>query len=75
MRELVITRKRHLERQAKSLDEHDRHRAGGGADGEVDKRVLAAVLGRDLVDHEDGEDGNKEAVEEEACFVCLLVLQ
>jgi hypothetical protein len=66
MRELVITRKRHLERQTKCLDEHDRHRAGRGADGKVDEGVLAAVLGRNLVDHEDREDGNEEAIEEEA---------
>jgi hypothetical protein len=63
--ELVVTCKGHLERQTKGLDEHDRHRAGCRADGEVDQRVLATVLGRNLVDHEDGEDGDEEAVEEE----------
>jgi hypothetical protein len=67
MRELVVTRKCHLERQTERLDEHDGHRASCGADGEVDQWVLATVLGRDLVDHEDGEDGHKEAVEQEAC--------
>jgi hypothetical protein len=66
MRELVVTRKRHLERQTECLDEHYRHRAGCRADREVDEGVLAAVLGRNLVDHEDGEDGDEEAVEEEA---------
>lgn len=65
MRKLVITCERHLERQTKGLDEHDRHRTGCRADGEVDERILATVLWRNLVDHEDGEDGNKEAVEEE----------
>ena len=64
--ELVVAGESHLKRNTEGLDEHDRYRAGGGADGEVDERVLAAVLGRDLVDHEDGEDGDKEAVHEEA---------
>ena len=74
MRELVVTRERHLERQTERLDEHDRDRASCRADGEVDERVLATVLGRDLVDHEDGEDGDKEAVEEESCEGQLSVL-
>lgn len=73
MRELVVTRKRHLERQTECLDEHNRHGAGGRADGEIDERVLATILGRDLVDHEDGEDGDKEAIEEEP-WECLSVL-
>jgi hypothetical protein len=66
MRELVVTRKRHLEREAECLDEHDRDGAGCRANGEVDERVLAPILGCDLVDHEDGEDGDEEAIEEEA---------
>jgi hypothetical protein len=67
--ELVVARERHLERQAERLDEHDGDGARGGADGDVYEGVLAAVLGRDLVDHEDGEDGDEEAVEEEACIM------
>jgi hypothetical protein len=67
MRELVVARKGHLERQTERLDEHDGHGAGGRANGEVDERVLATILGRDLVNHEDGENGDEEAVEEEAC--------
>ncbi len=66
MRELVVSRKCHLERDTKGLDEHDGDRPSGGADGKVDQRVLAAVPGRDLVNHEDGENCNKEAVDEEA---------
>lgn len=73
MRELVVPRKGHLECQAECLDEHDRYGPGGGADGEVDERVLATVLGRDLVDHEEGEDGDEEAVEEEACDRLLVL--
>ena len=53
VRELVVPRKRHLERNAECLDEHNRHGARRGADGEVYERVLASVLGRDLVDHGD----------------------
>lgn len=64
--ELVVAREGHLQRNAKGLDEHDGDGAGGGADGEVDQGVLAAVLGSDLVDHKDGENGNEKAVDEEA---------
>jgi hypothetical protein len=64
--ELVVPRKRHLERDTERFDEHDRYRAGGGANGEVDERVLATVLGRNLVDHEDAEDDAEGAVEEKA---------
>lgn len=63
MGKLVIAGKRHLERESERLDEHDRNGAGGGADGEVDERILLAVSWRNLVDHEDGEDGDKGAVE------------
>lgn len=73
MGELVVSRKCHLKRDTKSLDEHDGNGAGGGADGKVDEGVLATVLGRDLVDHEDAEDGAEGAVEEEACSDALLV--
>lgn len=65
--ELVVAGKGHLQRNAKRLDKHDGNGAGCGADGQVDQRVLAAVLGCDLVDHEDREDGNEEAVNKEAC--------
>lgn len=66
MRELVVACESHLQGKAKRLDEHDRDRARRRADGEVDERVLAAVLGRNLVDHKEGEDGDKGAVEEKA---------
>lgn len=73
MRELVVARKCHLKRNTESLDEHDGNGTGGGADGKVDEGVLATVLGRDLVDHEDAEDDAEGAVEEEACSHALLV--
>lgn len=65
--ELVVPRKSHLQGNTKGLDEHDGDGAGCRADGEVDQRVFAAMLGGNLVDHEDGEDGDEEAVYEEAC--------
>lgn len=67
MRELVVARKGHLERNAESLDEHDGDGARRGADGKVDEGILATVLWRDLVDHEDAEDDAEGAVEKEAC--------
>lgn len=66
VRELVLARECHLDGEAERLDEHDRDRARGGADGEVDERVLATVFRCDLVDHEAREDSDEEAVEEEA---------
>lgn len=66
MRELIVSRECHLQRDAERLDEHDRDGASRRANGEVNQRVLATVLGRDLVDHDDGEDSDKGAVEEEA---------
>lgn len=64
--ELVLAIEGHLQGGTESFDGHDGNGAGGRADGEVDEGVLAAVLGGDLVDHEDGEDGDEGAVEEEA---------
>lgn len=66
MRELVLSFKSHLEGNAEGLDRHDGHGAGRRADGEVDEGVLFAVLGGDLVDHENGENSDECAVEEEA---------
>ena len=59
MGELVIASKCHLERNAKGLDEHDGDGARGGADGQVDERVLLAIARGDFVYHADGEDGDK----------------
>lgn len=64
--ELVVACEGHLQCNPESFDEHDGDGASGRADGEVNKRILAAVLGRDLVDHEGGKDGDEEAVDEEA---------
>ena len=66
MRELVLPLKCHLQRDAEGFDGHNRDGTGGRADGQVDQRVLAAVFGSNLVNHQDGEDGDKGTVEEEA---------
>jgi hypothetical protein len=66
MRKLVVTRKRHLERESKRLDKHDRHGARRRANRQVDQRVLATILRRNLVDHKGGKDRDEEAVEQEA---------
>lgn len=63
VRELVISCKSHLEGNAKRLDEHDGDGAGCRANRKVDERIFATILGCDLVDHKDGEDGDKCAVE------------
>jgi hypothetical protein len=66
MCELVVACERHLESDTKGFDEHDGDGAGCRADGEVDERVLATVLGCDLVYHKDAENDAEGAVEEES---------
>jgi hypothetical protein len=66
VRELVLALERHFQSNAKGFDGHDGDGSSRGADGQVNERVLSAVLGCDLVDHEDGKDGHKSAVHEKA---------
>lgn len=66
VRELVVARKCHLEGDTEGLDEHDGDGASGRANREVNERVLATVLGRNLVNHEDAEDDAESAVKEES---------
>jgi hypothetical protein len=66
MGELVVTRKGELQGDAEGLDRHDGDGSNGRADGEIDERILLAVLGRNFVDHNHGEDDNDGRVEEEA---------
>lgn len=63
--ELVVSGKREFQRDTECLDRHDRNTAHGTANGDVDKWVLATILRSDLVDHDDGENDNEEAVEHE----------
>ena len=66
MCELIVSRKGHFQRDTEGFDEHNRDGAGCGADGKVDEWVLAAMLGCNLVDHEDRKDSDKETVDKEA---------
>ena len=72
VRKLVVPGKGHLERNAECLDGHDGDGAGCGADGQVNERVLLAMLGRNVVNHENGEGGDEDAVDEEACRLVRL---
>jgi hypothetical protein len=65
MRKLVVPVERHLERNSEGLDSHDGHGSGRRTDGKVNERILLAMSGRDLVDHDDREDGHDGAVEHE----------
>lgn len=65
MCELVVARKCHLEGDTEGLDEHDGDGASCRTNGKINERVLATVLGRNLVDHEDAENDAESAVEEE----------
>lgn len=64
--ELVASGKSELDGDTDALDGHDGNGSDGAADGEVHERVLASVARRDAVDHDNGEDGHEDAVEEEA---------
>lgn len=64
--ELVVAAEGEFEGDAEALDGHDGDAADGAADGDVDHRVLLAVLGGDAVDHYQGEDDDDGAVEHEA---------
>lgn len=67
MRELVIPAQRKLERNSKALDCHDGDGADGGADADIDHRVLLAIHWRNLVDHDQCEDCHDRNICEEAC--------
>lgn len=71
MCELVLARKCELQSNTESLDRHDRERANRRTDRKVDQRVLASILGRDLINHEDGEAHDQYAVEHETCADCV----
>lgn len=70
VRKLVLSSKGKLQRDAKSLDRHDRDGANGRANGEVDESILAAVDGGDLVYHDDGENRDSYDVEQEPYKGC-----
>lgn len=63
MSELIVARKGELEGDAKSLDGHDRDGADRRTDRQVNDRVLLAVDGSDLVDHNDCEDDDRKGIQ------------
>jgi hypothetical protein len=66
MRELVVPAKGKLHSNTKGLHSHNGHAAHSTANRKVDHWVLLAILGRHAIYHDDGEDGNEQAVEHEA---------
>lgn len=66
MSKLIPPCKSHLECNAESFDSHDRDRAGCRANREVDEGISLAILGRNVVDHKDGESRDKDAIDEES---------
>jgi hypothetical protein len=63
---LVVSSKSEFERNTECLDRHDGYAAHGAADRNVDEWVLATVLWRDFVNHNDGEYDDEEAIEHES---------
>lgn len=59
MNELVIAAECQLERDAESLDRHDRNGADGGADRDVNERVFLAIDWRNPIYHHSRENGNR----------------
>lgn len=64
--ELVVARKGQLQGNAERLNSHDRDRADGRADAQVDERVPLAVHGTDTVDHDARKNADSECVEQKA---------
>lgn len=62
MRELVVATQCELQGNAKALDGHDRYGADGRADADVDHWVLLPVYRRNLVNHDQGEDGHNRDI-------------
>lgn len=64
--ELVVAGEGELESDAERLDGHDGNGADEGADAQVDQGIALAVDGGELVDGDDGVDGDGKGVNEEA---------
>ena len=75
MAELVVTSERQLERNAKSLDRHDRNGPNGRADGKVDEGVFLAIARGNPVNHKDGEANNGKGVEKKTWYQLEVRLQ
>lgn len=67
MNELVIARKCQLDRNAERLDRHDRYRSNSGANRDVDQRILLAVDRGNPINHQRGEDRDRQTINKETC--------
>jgi hypothetical protein len=75
MAELIVASERQLERNAKSLDRHNRNGPNGRADGKVDEGVLLSIARGNPVNHKDGEANNGEGVEKKTWYQLEVRLQ
>ncbi len=66
---LVMAVKRQLQGNAECLDSHDRDGPDGGADAQVDERVLLAVDRANLVNHDSRKYADAERVDQEPCVI------
>lgn len=69
--ELVVACKGKLEGDAESLGRHDGNGADSRADGEIDERILLAVVWGNSVDHEDSKRDDGDGIEEETWWQLL----
>ena len=63
MRKLIIAAERQLHSNAKCLDRHDRHASHRRTNTQEDHGILLAILRRNTVDHDQGEDRDEHAIE------------
>lgn len=66
MRKLIFARKSQLQCNAECLHRHHRNRSDGRANGDEHQRILPAISGRNLVDHDSGENTHYQAVKQES---------
>lgn len=64
--ELVAAREGEFDSDTEAFDSHDRYRADEGTYGDVDERVGPTVAWGHAVDHDEGENEDREAVRHEA---------
>jgi hypothetical protein len=73
--ELIVPCEGHFEGDTECLDGHNGDGSGCRADGQVYQRILAAMLGRNLVDHDGAESGDKCAIEEKTLANVLVAIE
>lgn len=62
VRELVVSGKSKLKRDAEGLDGHDGDGSDCGADRHIDQRVAFTMNRRNFIDHDNGENGDDERI-------------